>query len=270
MLEKEFRDIFRSIRSRIAIACVFLIPLLDLGLNVWENFGDFWMHREAYGGHFAIERVDHPCYASFLSGTTRGHMPQMLLLWLLPLFLLLICGDAYVREHKQGYHYLTETRTKKQDIFRSKIIAAFVTGFAVMLGSLLLNHLLAQLIFRNGISFHGAELYLEETAGLLGWSIQNPVLAYLIYIIVVSLLSGCCAAACVSLSFCLKSYKTLYSVCMIFWLLQILSPYSLTYVMQPFIEYGLEWIIPAVGIFAVLVGVSLVVGYWSKVRHETW
>ena len=68
--------------------------------------------------------------------------------------------------------------------------------------------------------------------------------------------------------FCFKTYKLLYGTCIVVWFLQILSPFSLTFVIQPFIEYGPGRIVPSVVIFLMLVSASLAVGYYSKVKYE--
>ena len=73
---------------------------------------------------------------------------------------------------------------------------------------------------------------------------------------------------CVSLSFCFRTYKLLYGVCIIIWFWQILSPYSLTFIIQPFIEYGFERIIPAAAVLILTVIVAVAVGHYSKVKYE--
>lgn len=268
MISKELRDIVKSRKGKIVIFIIFFIPMIELVLNILSVYADYWLHPEAYGGTLDKHIIYHPSKAAFLSGTSLGHMPQMLLVWLLPLFLLLLYDDSYIRECRIGYNNIISVRTSKKSVFFSKIITGFIAGFTIIFFSMALNYLLSNLCFMGGTSFRGLETAVNPSDGILYISLQHPVITYLIYIFAFSFIAGVYSVFCVSLSFVIGSYKMLYGACVVIWFLQILSPFSITYAIQPFIEYGLDKIIPAILILLALVLLSVIVGLYAKVKYE--
>ncbi len=268
MISKELSDIFKSKKTWIIVIIMFLIPIVDLALNVYAVYWDFWTHKEAYSYFLSPDRIYHPSMGAFLSGTSVGHMPQMLLIWLLPIFLLLIYSDTYIKEYQLKYHYIISTRIQNVKIFLAKLLAGFIIGFITVFLSLSLNYILSWIAFNGGTSFRGLDYFIGTEESLLSISLENPVITYIIYIFNFSVISGLYSIVCVSLSFCFRTYKLLYGVCIIIWFWQILSPYSLTFIIQPFIEYGFERIIPAAAVLILIVIVAVAVGYYSKVKYE--
>ena len=268
MISKELNDFLKSKKTWIIVFAMFLIPMIDLAMNIYSSYWDFWTHRDAYSDYLAPDRIFHPSKGAFLAGTSVGHMPQMLLVWLMPIFLLLMYSDTYIKEYQLSYHYIISTRIQNRKIFSAKILTGFIIGFTTVFLSMSLNYIFAWIVFREGVSFGGLESMIGSDMKLLSVSLQYPIITYIIYIFMFSLISGLYSASCVSLSFCFKTYKLLYGTCIVVWFLQILSPFSLTFVIQPFIEYGPGRIIPSVVIFLMLVSASLAVGYYSKVKYE--
>lgn len=270
MLSKELNDVIKSTKAKIIFFIIFLIPIIDLLLNVHMVYSDFWLHPEAYPHGIPMNMVYHPSKAAFLSGSSIGHMPQMLFIWLLPLFLLLIYDDSYIKECRLGYNNIMSTRINNKKIFQTKIITGFIVGFLVVFVSLVCNFLLACICFKGGKSFSGLEILagLPDTHLILNMSLQHPIISYSIYIMAFSIIAGLYSAGCVSVSFIVKDYKLLYGICVVVWFLQILSPFSITYAMQPFIEYGLNKIIPAMIILLGVILVTVILGYYMKVKHE--
>lgn len=250
MITKEISDIIKSKKSIIIMILVTFIPFIDFGINVWMCLGDYWLNPEAYPNGLP-SWLYHPSYAAFLSGSSEGHIAQMLLVWLLPFYLLILYGDSYMKEREIGYHSIIKTRKSPKTVYICKLLTGFISGFSVIWFSMIINYVLCLFTFFNGRSFGGIEEFLEQLpAGLISFSIQSPIMTYIVYIFVFSVISGFYCMTCVALSFCIKSQKILYSICFAVWFLQIISPYSITYAIQPFIEYGMREIVPALIIFS--------------------
>lgn len=267
MIKKEILDLLKTKKTYLLFLVIVIIPFVDLLMNIWSCYGDYWLHPESYNS--LPSWIYHPSKAAFLSGSSIGHISQMLLIWLLPFYLLFMYGDSYIKEQMIGYHNIVSIRKSKLAVFATKNVVGFIVGFIPTLVSVLLNYLLCLLCFKHGASFGGMEIFINEASNeLLLISINSPVVTYFIYILVFSIISGMCGVMCVSFSFCFKSYKALYSACFVIWFGQIISPYSITYAIQPFIEYDFPYVIPAVCIFIFISMIALIAGYINKVRYE--
>lgn len=267
MIKKEFLDLLKAKKTRLLLFFIIMIPFIDLFMNMWSCYGDYLLHSEAYDG--LPSWLYHPSKAAFLSGSSIGHISQMLLIWLLPFYLLFMYGDSYIKEQQIGYHNIVSIRKNKRAVFVAKNIVGFIVGFFSVFISVLTNYLLCLIFFKQGTSFGGMEIFVDEVSNdLLKMSIHFPVVAYLVYILLFSAIAGICGSMCVSLSFCFKSYRVLYSTCFAIWFGQIISPYSITYAIQPFIEYDFSYIIPGVCIYVVIAIIVLITGYIYKVRYE--
>ncbi len=225
------------------------------------------MHPDAYGGAISRETLLHPSKASFLSGSSQGHVAQMLLIWVLPIYFLIIYSDFYIQEKKLGYSNITFTKLSKKKFLSIRFFVTFFLPFTIVLISLLLNFILAVVIFHGGQSFQGMESY-SNPHPLLSYSLNNPYLAYIGYIFIFSLIAGCCGVICTSLSLLFSKYKHVYSIAFFIWIIQIILPNSLTYLIQPFIEYGFDRIIPASILFSSIVIILFVSSWFYKVKFD--
>jgi hypothetical protein len=237
-------------------------------MNVYANFFDYWLHPEAYGGKLSRENLLHPAYASFLSGTSQGHVAQMLLIWILPLYILLIYSDFYILEKKIGYSHITYTKCSRSELLKARFFLSFFLPFIILLFSLLLNFVLSLIIFNGGQNFMGLEMYPDHNVTLLTLSLKHPYIAYIIYLFVFAILAGCCGLMCTALSLLFPHYKYVYPAAFFIWILQIMLPNSLTYLMQPFIEYGFREIIPAGILFVAIVFIFLLSAWQYKVKFD--
>lgn len=237
-------------------------------MNVYVSFFDYWLHPEAYGGKLSKENLLHPAFASFLSGTSQGHVAQMLLIWILPLYLLLIYSDFYILEKKIGYSNIVFSKVSRNILLKTRFLLSFFLPFIIILSSLLLNFVLSLIVFKGGQSFMGLEMYPDHNGILLSLSLKHPNITYTIYLLVFSTLAGCCGLLCSALSLLLPNYKYVYPTSFFIWIIQIMLPNSLTYLMQPFIEYGFEEIIPASILFISIVFIFSLLAWRYKVKFD--
>ena len=85
---------------------------------------------------------------------------------------------------------------------------------------------------------------------------------------IVSILGGGCAMICTGLSLVVKQYRYLYVIAFLIWYIQIIAPKSLTYVMQPFIEYDWQYVLPAIAIFVVIWWIVVCCGYFYRMKKD--
>ena len=120
MLKKELLDTFRSTRAKIVFFVFLAIMVYDFVDKIYWQYQDYWFHPEAYPDGLA--EVKHFSIAGFLNGGISSNNPQYLILWLLPIWCLLLCGDSPIREEKCGYLPLIETRISRKKYFWKKNI----------------------------------------------------------------------------------------------------------------------------------------------------
>lgn len=267
MLSSELRRIFANRKSKLFIFVIFIIPFIDLLGNCYTYFYDFLMHPEAYGGSINRETLLHPSKASFLSGSSQGHVSQMMLIWVLPVYLLIMYSDFYVQEKKLGYSNIVLSKISRNKFLSIRFFVSFLFPFSILFISLIINFILSIIIFNGGQSFQGMESF-SNSHSLLGFSLNNSYLVYIGYILIFSLIAGCCGVICTSLSFLFTKYKYVYSIAFFVWIIQIILPNSLTYLMQPFIEYGFDRILPAGILFSVIVIIFFLSAWFYKVKFD--
>lgn len=270
LIKSELYRILKSKRSVFFIVLMMLIPILDVIINYYNTFNEYFTHSEFYPNGFPNRFILNPSFASFLSGSSRGHIAQMLLVWILPLYLLIIYCDSYIQDKHVGYNNIVFVKSSRKKIIHSKFIVSFLVPFAVSFISLAINFILANILFYGGTDFYSLQNLVGR--GVFGaffsFSITHPQLVYCIYILAYSIIAGGCGVFCTGLSFFVPYYKLVYPLAFIIWAVQIVSPFSITFAMQPFIEYGLDYIIPAIIIFFTSVIIIMLLSIKQKVGFD--
>lgn len=261
-IKSELFKIMKSKKSIFFIILIFLIPFIDLISNM-GIYREYWTNKYAYPDGLASGMIMHPVVGSFLTGSGQGHISQMLLVWMMPIYLMIIYSDSYIREVRYGYNNIIFSKTDRKTIIRQKYILSFLVPFLISLVSLIVNFILAQIIFHGGTE--NIEYLSPESVKVY---LINPNITYLVYILIYSLVSGGCGILCSGISFLIPDNKIAYPSAFLLWTVQIISPYSLTYVVQPFIEYGLNYTVPAIVIFVAVVMCILIISYRYKVRYD--
>lgn len=181
----------------------------------------------------------------FLSGAGRGHLFQVVYLWLLPLYLLMVVGNDSCIDEKTGYKYVLMCRVGKNKYLREKWGASFVIAGVVMFVSLLCNVIFVSLVFHARCS----DEYLA--ANMQGTTLEHiyigfPLLSYFAFILSASMISGFLSlfGSVVSTTFRNKKYS--YAIVFLVWLIFIIMDDSIMLVFQPYIEYSLDVLIKIV------------------------
>lgn len=170
----------------------------------------------------------------FLSGCSHGHLAQILVLWLMPVYYQFLLGDDFYVNEKYGYKYALMSRIKPKEYLHLKLLLAFISGFFIMMLSLILNMLVVTVLFSSVCRFSNQESLLSE---------------YLIYMIVASLMSGSCALMTTCISYFFVYPKYTYSISMLIWFTLIYDRISLMYIFQPYDEYSIVYCLPVILIY---------------------
>lgn len=260
MLRKEILGVFKTKRTLIFIMIMLFIPLLDLNLvsereRVWDKQenkeeilqSDMQMKEfcEEYGYNYTSNWIIHPAKASYLSGSSEGHLTQIMLLWLMPLFALNLYSDRYISEHSRGYDNAVLARTSRRKYYLGKLAASFIIPFCIYAVILFANFGLAQIIFYEGYNFNGMELF-AEYGGWFAFMYDTPNLAYIIHLFATAVAAGMCGVICQGVAFVTKKYVTTYLIAFFIWMVLIMIEDSVTYLMQPFTEYGIDYALQSI------------------------
>lgn len=265
-IQAELYRVFKSWKSRFFILLVFLIPMIDLLFVIHQNIVPQWPVEWSYR-RIALY---HPCMASFLSAAAHGHIMQMLLIWLMPIYILLIYGDSYIQEKTVGYTAIIYSHYSRKKVLYTRFAVSFLLFFGAFFLSMLLNFILANIIFINGGSMKGLEqlAYDDVLPAWLAWSLRNPYLSYLLCMAAYSLIAGAGGILCYAVCLLFPSYKLAYPICFFLWFLQIASRYSITYAIQPYIEYGPEKFLIALLRYFAIALIIILICRWREVKCD--
>lgn len=263
MLKRELELVLKNRKTKIIVPFLFLLTMADLGLAWWQCFG-LWLPVKLT----KPAMIWHPAIGAFLSASTEGHITQMLYLWILPLYFLILYCDLPLLEYQKGYHNILYTKTQKKKYLKIRLGCSFVFSFVIVFGMLLINYIGAIILFRGGENFRGNSIADYPDHLIYTTSMKNPYIAYMGYIIVAAITAGGCGMVCMGLAFVMKQYKYLYLLCFLLWYLQIIAPNSLTYMIQPFIEYDIDYILPTAVVFLIIWWGTVIFSYQYRVRKD--
>lgn len=192
--------------------------------------------------NFELERTVYKLF--FLSGAGRGHLFQVIYLWLLPLYLLFIVSDDSCYDEKIGYKYVLMSRVGRKKYIQEKWITSFVFSTLIMFISLFLNIIFVYLAFGSRCS----DAYIaRDLVGMSGTleqlSLSYPLFTYFIYTIIASIISGFVGMLGAIISTTFRDKKYTYAITFMIWLIFIVMDDSIMLVLQPYIEYPMNMLI---------------------------
>jgi hypothetical protein len=170
----------------------------------------------------------------FLSGSSRGHIIQMIVLWALPMYFVYLVGSDHGVYERTYYKYALYSRKGAKAYLRMRLLYAFLVGFLVMTSALIIDMILVTVLF------------ISKTPISTG---NTPFYEYVVYMVVASVVVGllCLLGECAGRLF--KSYRYIYPLMTILWFVLIYAHPSIMYLFQPYTEYSLTYAFP---IFIVL------------------
>ena len=265
MLKKEIFDTLKSRKSRVACVIFILLVLYDFADKIYFPYSDYLLHPEAYPD--GLPQLMHPALAGFLNGGLSSDNMRYLMHWLLPIWCLLFCGDSFIREKKNGYVPLMNTRISRKKYFWGKNGGAFVCGFFLMFFCLLVNFLLCIIGFFNGKDFLGLDEFVRTTSWF-DFSLAHPIPVYFLYIFINAVVMGLLCCMCTSLCMALPYYPLVYAIAFMVWYPQVSNDYSILLAMQPFLNYPAKTFLIAYLIFLIPVALCMIAGYIRRVKCD--
>ena len=242
IMENQLIRIF-SDKSKAGLSIVLiLLPSIEIFQYLW------------YEKKFGME-LPESMYATFLSAATIGHVLQILLLWFLPLYLLILTGVDSIDDYRLGYRWILTAKMGKKAYLGNKLKFSFFTAFLLLFLGLMLNFFLSLIVFRSGTYMPFDRGNMPDSY-LFQISYAHPGAANLIFILVVSFLAGLVSSVGTMLSIVLHDKKIVFPVTFALWFGLILPKNSLMLVMQPFAEYDFDTLVP---IFLWTVGLYLII-----------
>lgn len=262
MLKSELNRYIHDRRTWIFAILIILIPLLDfIQVLISQYFSDFSDPKYRFN----------PLVASFLSGSQAEHYGQVIFIWFMPILLLGLCADRAIRDRKTHYDVMQMIRFGKKRFYAVNLMVNGILAFTTTGIGLVINYLLALLVFHGGKDFLSDDLENPNLmSAMLSWQYNHTVLTMLIVTLAAILLATIFALVCYGLSLIFTNYYAVYTIAFVIWFAQIISKYSITYLIQPLIEYGLSYQVPAALIFVAISGLIIGFGYWRTMRHADW
>ncbi|WP_047980203.1 DUF2705 family protein [Ornithinibacillus contaminans] len=230
MFKSQFFRLYKNKLSRIIFFIILLIPCIEIVQLLLMKF--------TQGTEF------NPAFAFYLAGSSRGHVAQILLLWFLPLFLLLLCSDDAIQDYKTGYKNILISKTGRKKYYLTKLLSSFLVSFFTMLITLSINFILVNLLFWNGTYTKGLTEIVLANNLLFNLSIEHPYLTDLFFTLLVCTLAGFAGVVGSSFSQFFNDKKYTYTATFFVWFLLVLKEKSLMFLFQPFAEYGFEVLMP--------------------------
>lgn len=206
-----------------------------------------------------------PDFSTFLSNNL---LTQFLFFvkWFLPLWLMLVVSDDIMEDYTTGYRNILISKFGRKKYMRVTVLRGFVFSFLLIFIALMLNFLLAHIIYKGcSGSIMDEVVSTFNKNHLLVRSMEKPTQTNLIYIFAFSVLSGLIGAGNSALALAIHKRKFTYPLAFFIWFILInISPTILT-ATQPFVEYDLDYVLRAF-IISVSVYIIVIIAAYVKER----
>ncbi|WP_368077918.1 DUF2705 family protein [Bacillus sp. NTK074B] len=255
MFKSHIHRIAINKKSILALLLILTIPMLEI------------MQLLHYQSN--SEMVFHPAFAFFLSASSIGHAPQIILFWFLPIYFLLLGSDDAIQDKKTGYRNILISKIGKRNYYLEKLGTSFIISFTVMAVSLFLNFILVSFIFRKG-TFSKGILEMDQEAGtLMSFSADHPYSAVLLFTVITCVFAGSAGLLGASMSLFFQDAKYVYPASFFIWFLFVLRENSIVYLFQPFAEYDWNVLLPILYIaLVVFIMIPIIVSILGIKYHE--
>ncbi|MCM3225965.1 DUF2705 family protein [Terribacillus saccharophilus] len=253
-MQSHFYRILHNRKSLFIFILIILIPFIDVAQLLQMKI------------QYDVEY--HPAFAFFLGGMTQGHAMQIMLIWFLPLFLLLLVSDDGIQDIETGYRQILISKVGRKNYLKEKMLTSFIIGFLSLFVSLLINFITVNILFYGGTYNNGlSDIQIPDNT-LYQFSMAYPYLADILFTVIACFMAGVAGMLSATVSFFFRSRKFAYASAFFIWFLLVLRQDSLVFVFQPFTEYGFETIVPVLSIsLLVCIGISFIL-YFIEVKYN--
>lgn len=209
-------------------------------------------------------------FKMLLASNNQGHMVTIILLWLLPIYYLLLHGDWYIREVKRGVKLVEETRTTVKKYHRTNIFLPTMIMVGIYALGIIVNAGVVPLINEVDLGADASYKVLEvfgESWGMSQWLTAHLTVTYILYSLMTLIVIGMLGIFISCVLAVYPSRQIAYPVIIVYWLLWWYGKFNLANCMQPFTEFGLSYAIVSLCLFVLMTG-FLSVGLWRKVIRD--
>ena len=135
ILKYYFKRIINNKIKLGVILLIFLLPIIDI---------IFMLKDIRMGGSVIV-----PDLASFLSSTLFNGA-QILFLWYLPIYFLILTSDDCIEDYHTGYKNILVSKLGRKKYFAVNILKGFIFAFVAVFLSFILNLIMTNIIFSGG------------------------------------------------------------------------------------------------------------------------
>lgn len=222
--------ISKDIKGKFFFIFIIVLPLIDLA--------------QLYLSNLKFKISYNPIFAAFLTGSSEGHISQILLFWFLPIYLLLLCSEMYIQDVNNGYNSIIISKVGKRRYIRSQLLTSFFTPALTMFFSLIINWAASYLIFHGGTFSTNFFETDWSTNSLAVFSQEHPFLIYFLFLLNVCFITGLAGVMGMCISFISPKRAFVYPVTFFFWFIQVVLHSTIINLFQPFTELELSNILP--------------------------
>lgn len=266
MFKSEFYKIKKNKLRKVVILLMFTMALFTFFMTYYSSFD----HTMGILHFFDIpysERFS-PVWASFLTSSAPGHIGYTLLIWFLPIYFLIINSDSYITEKNLGLASAIHTRMGNKQFLMQRFGFAFIIALIIFGGILVIDFVLANLVFNKGTDFSGMQNYMSDMPSISQFVYHNPTVGYIFYMITSCLAVAFYNIVIVALSLNIRKKALLYVISILLWFVMFTTPYNMSNLMQPLTEYGLEKMIPFACIYVILCFAIIIVSTWRFLKND--
>lgn len=248
-MKSEILKFINSKKSMIVFMFIIVVMLIE-NVFIYKDCCTFFQSKSDFYRYTDV---------TFLCGHSRGHIAQIIIMWFLPIFMLLLYSDKTINEIKSNYYSTEMVKNNENKYIINKLLSSFVIGFMVMITALILNLLLSAILFSGGEKICVDIKPIDGHYVLLGWQNEHPLLTNIIYDLICAFFSGIIMSMSTMMGFLIKDKKITYIASFIVWFWLISTKLSVVQVLQPFTEYEVNSEIKAF-IQATLLILSIIIG----------
>lgn len=260
-MRQQLNRIISDKKSIGMIIFMLVIPILDI---VQIYYQDIIICNGEMGKPY-------PLYVTFLSCYSQGHIFQMIYLWFLPLYLLVIVGEESIVDYITGYKNILICKMGKNKYILQKMKSAFIASFTIVFVGLGLNLILSQIVFNGGTKtrFDSEPLkynsFVMIKTFLFEISYTHPLTTNIVYILITAIFAGVLGMMGAALAISIHERKMVYALTFAIWFIPILFKNSSMHIFQPFMEYDFNVIVPmAIWCIVLYILVIITAIIWEK------
>ena len=272
-MRQQLNRIISDKKSIGMIIFMLVIPILDI---VQIYYQDIIICNGEMGNPY-------PLYVTFLSCYSQGHIFQMIYLWFLPLYLLVIVGEESIVDYITGYKNILICKMgKNKYILQNQTISIRnrwlqwcawknLFGIVWVYSRLGLNLILSQIVFNGGTKtrFDSEPLkynsFVMIKTFLFEISYTHPLTTNIVYILITAIFAGVLGMMGAALAISIHERKMVYALTFAIWFIPILFKNSSMHIFQPFMEYDFNVIVPmAIWCIVLYILVIITAIIWEK------